>query len=141
MRIFNAYVCPIFLYNSELWTLTAKLEHKIDVLQRTFLRRILNKSKQDKITNADLYDKTNCESWSRTIKRRRLNWLGHLYRLPEETPARQALTEYNRKTKRPVGRPKPTWIAQINREIRPEDVTHANDRKAWKALVTRAMAT
>ena len=101
----------------------------------------MNKSKQDKITNTDLYDRTNCESWSRTIKRRRLNWLGHLYRLPEETPARQALTEYNRKTKRPVGRPKPTWIAQINREIRPEDVAYANDRKAWKALVTRAMAT
>ena len=141
MRIFNAYVCSVFLYNSELWTLTTKLEHKIDVFQRTLLRRTLNITKLDKVTNVDLYERTNSEPWSRTIKRRRLNWLGHLLRLPNETPARQALTEYNRAIKRPVGRPKPTWVAQIKKEIDPEIMTQTNDREAWKAIVACAMAT
>ena len=59
----------------------------------------------------------NTEPWSKTIKRRRLNWVGHLYRLPKETPARQALAEYQRKTKHPVGRPKPTWVALTQKEL------------------------
>jgi exonuclease III len=149
MRIFNAYVCSIFLYNSELWTLTSALEHKIDTFQRTLLRRTINVTKLDKITNKDLYSRTNSEPWSRTIKRRRLNWLGHLMRLPEDTPARKALTEYDRPTTRPVGRPKPTWVAYIRREIQKINphmnsdllVTLTNDRKAWRSWVARAMAT
>ena len=37
---------------------------------------------------------TTCEkNWSTTIKQRCLSWLGHLYRLPENTPAHQALME------------------------------------------------
>ena len=148
-RIFNAYICSIFLYNSELWTLTAKLEHKIDVFQRALLRCMLNVTKLDKITNQDLHEKTHSEPWSRTIKRRRLNWLGHLMRLPEDTPARQALAEFDRRTKRPVGRPKPTWLAQTRKEIYAIDaslkideylMTQTDDRKAWKQWVARAMA-
>ena len=49
MRIFNAYVASIFLYNCELWALTTKLEHKIDVFQRTLLRRTIAITKLDKI--------------------------------------------------------------------------------------------
>ena len=29
MKLFNAYVEPVFLYNSELWTLTKHTEHDI----------------------------------------------------------------------------------------------------------------
>ena len=82
------------------------------------------------------------------MKVRRLNWLGHLLRLPKETPARQALTEYSRKTKRPVGRPKPTWVASVLKEAKEKNPevtfteleTLANDRGAWRTWVARAMA-
>ena len=47
--------CSVFLYNSELWTLTKNLEKEIDVYQRILLRRIINKTKMDKIRNTDLY--------------------------------------------------------------------------------------
>ena len=93
------------------------------------------------MTNADLYTNTNTEPWSKTITRRRLNWVGHLYRLPGETPARQALAEYQRKTKRPVGRPKPTWVALTQKELTTQTLTQATDRTAWKAVVASAMAT
>ena len=70
-------------------------------------------------------------------------------RLPEQTPARQALREYRRKTIRPVGRPKPTWVAQVEREIKQVDpnlnldllqTTLTSDRIAWRGWVARAMA-
>ena len=41
IRTLDAYVGSIFLYNSELWTVTPDLEDQIDVLQRNVLRRIL----------------------------------------------------------------------------------------------------
>ena len=148
MRIFDAYVCSVFLYNCELWTPTTKIENKVDVLQRSFLRKIANVKKLDKVPNQELYKRTKCKTWSTQMKRRRLNWFGHLLRLPKETPARQALTEYNRQTKRPVGRPKPTWVAHAQKEIKThspnltlfEIETLANDRGAWRAWVARAMA-
>ena len=41
IRTLDAYVGSIFLYNSELWTVTQDMEGQIDVLQRNFLRRTL----------------------------------------------------------------------------------------------------
>ena len=91
-------------------------------------------------TNTNLYKNTNSKPWSKTIKSRRLNWVGHLYGLPDNTPARQALAEFHRKTKHPVGRPKPTWVALISKEINTtKTLTQTTDRIAWKAVV--AMGT
>ena len=149
MRIFQAYVCSVFLYNSELWTLTKKQEHKIDVFQRTLLRKVARITKLDRVRNEDLYGKTKGQPWSHTIKKRRLNWLGHLLRLPSNTPARQALSEYERKVKRPVGRPKPTWVAHIIKECKSvtaninltELEIMSKDRRTWRQFVARVMAT
>ena len=150
MRIFQAYICSIFLYNSELWTLTKNLEKEIDVFQRILLRRIINKTKMDKVRNTDLYFITKTEPWSRTVKRRRLNWIGHLMRLPKETPARQALAEQQRKTSRPRGRPKMTWINKVEKDLKEIDsnITFdllqsdlTTDRKSWRRWVARAMAS
>ena len=42
MRIFEAYITSIFLYNSEVWSLNKNLENIIDVYQRNLLRKILD---------------------------------------------------------------------------------------------------
>jgi hypothetical protein len=117
MKIFQAFVNSIFLYNSELWTLTKALEFKIDVFQRSLLRRVINTRRIDKMSNIILYRKTNTTPWSETIKKRRLNWFGHLLRLPDNTPAKLALQEYHRKTKRPPGKPKTTWMNLIKKDL------------------------
>ena len=57
------------------------------------LRRALNIYWPRKISNEELYRKTHAELWSVTTRRRRLNWLGHLMKLEESTPARKALFE------------------------------------------------
>ncbi len=133
-------------------TLTKALAHKIDVFQRSLLRRVVGTRRVEKMSNIDLYCKTETIPWSQTIKRRRLNWLGHLLRLPDETPAKQALKEFLRKTKRPPGKPKTTWLSQIKQQlshlgIDPCDLDHvtaltglANDRDAWRTMVRRAMS-
>ena len=56
------------------------------------MRKILDIKWPKKISNEKLYETTKITQWSKTIKKRRLQWYGHL-RLPEETPAKAALRE------------------------------------------------
>ena len=107
----------MFLYNSEFWTLTKKLEKTIDTSQHRHLRKILGINWQRNITNNELYARTKCEPWSKIMRERRLTWLGHLMRLHPETPARKALKEYLRKVKRPQGRPKTTWMQTVKQDL------------------------
>ena len=53
------------------------------------------------------------------IKKHHLNWLGHMLRLPDKTPAKLALKEHLRISKGNRGRPKHTWIRQINHDLKP----------------------
>ena len=92
IRILNAYAASIFLYNSETWTLiTASHIKQIHSFHRRLMRTVLHVRWPRIITNEDLYRRTKAEPWSKTICRRRLNWLGHVMRLDEKTPARVAL--------------------------------------------------
>ena len=110
-------IASVFLYNSELWTLTKKLENTVNTFQRRHLRKILRIHWPKKITNIELCTKTKTEEWSITIQRRRLNWLGHRMRLHPETPVRLALAEYLRKGKRPKGRSRRTWMELIKHDM------------------------
>ena len=118
IRLFDTYISSIMLYNSELWTLTPKLEKEIDAFHRRLLRKILNLGWPKKTTNEKLYHITKTEPWSTTIQRRRLKWTGHLLRLPVETPARQSTFEVLRPTKRNPGRPPLTWHKLIETDVR-----------------------
>ena len=74
VRVFNAYVASIFLYNSELWTMTRALEHKLNTFQRSLLRKLLNIRWPQTISNRNLYEQTNEILWSKKIKSRRLSY-------------------------------------------------------------------
>ena len=114
MRIFNCYVTAIFLYNSELWTLTETKLKAIDAFHRKLLRSaVLNIRWPARISNEDVYILTEAEPWSSVILRRQLSWFGHLMRLPEDTPARKALKIALKPSKRPRGRPPLTWITMM----------------------------
>ena len=78
MRIFNAYVTSAFMYNSELWGMTATLEKEIDVFHRKLLRQILKIKWPYIITNEAVYDRTKEIKWSQKIKKRRLASTGHM---------------------------------------------------------------
>ena len=140
MRLFNTYVGTIFLYNSELWTLTKVLENNIDSFHRRLLRIAINdkyipaQQEQNPISWSDLdwtintkkagvlpnnklYEITQQEPWSKTIQRRRIRLLGHILRLHPETPAQLALAEITKPQKRCKGRPKLTWINLLLKDL------------------------
>ena len=144
VRAFEAYITPIFLYNSELWTLTKTLENQIDSFHRRILRsHILNIRWPKIVKNEDVYEKTKIEPWSKTIEKKRIKWFGHLMRLDENTPAQKALRVALMQSKRPRGRPKLTWIEMMRKQLQTinltwEEASHlAKDREKWKDILKR----
>ena len=89
----------------------------INAFQRRQVRYALSIYWPKKISNENLYKRSGVEPWSITILRRRLVWLGHLLRLPTETPARLALIEAVKKVKKPRGKPKTTWLSTVKKDL------------------------
>ena len=148
VRAFEAYITPVFLYNSELWTLTKTLGNQIDSFQRRILRSYVLNIRWPKILkNEDVYEKTKTEPWSKTIEKKRLKWFGHLMRLDENTPARKALSVALIQSKRPRGRPKFTWLELMQKQLQEinlkwEEASQlAKDRKKWKDILKRKNVT
>ena len=143
LQLLSTYVQPIFLYNAELWTLTKTLNEKVDTFQRRLLRTYVHNIKwPDKISNNDLYEKSNVVIWSKHIRIRRLKWFGKLSRLDVATPARQALEYALEPFQRPRGRPPLTWISLVTQELKRDlklnwnDAFNlAKDEKSWKKII------
>ena len=142
MRIFNCYITAIFLYNSELWTLTETKLKSIDAFHRRLLRSaVLNIRWPARISNEDVYILTEAEPWSNVILRRQLSWFGHLMRLSEDTPARKALKIALEPSKRPRGRPPLTWIMMMKKTFERIGLTWdrageiAQDRIEWNNII------
>ena len=141
IRLFNVYVTSIFMYNSELWTLTRSLERKIDAFRRQLLRQLLNIYYPNIITNNDIYVMTRQHLWTDKINQNKLRFTGHILRLPEGNPARQALQIALKPATRPRGRQKTTWIQSTNTLLQSVGLDNlctnklqesADDKKTWK---------
>ena len=124
MRTFDSYISSIFLYNSELWTLTTKREESINSFHRRLLRTyVLNVTWPNVIKNENVYNRTKTDSWTSIISKRRIRWFGHVMRLPAETPVRRALAYALQTYKRPIGRPALTWIAMMKKQLLQQNMT------------------
>ena len=107
---------------------------------RTF---VLNIKYPKILSNEEVYQKTNQKPWSKNISIRRIKWLGHVCRLDPSTPARKSLQYSMECYRRKRGRPKLTWISQINKQLKDlninlhEVIDIAQDKKIWLNVVKR----
>ena len=143
LRVFNAYVASIYLYNSELWTITKTLKNNIDSFQRRILRtNVLNVRWPKTLSNEQVYERTKTEKWSLTIHKRRLRWFGHVARMSPSTPARQALHYGLQQYARRAGRPQLTWIKLMTDQLKSINLTwqeafeKAQNRVQWREVCT-----
>ena len=128
---FQAVVVSILLYGCTTWTLTKRLEKKLDGNYTRILRATLNKSWQQHSTRHQLYG--HLPPITKTIQLRRTRHAGHCWRSRDElisdvllwTPA------YGRAK---AGRPARTYIQQLCEDTgcSPEDLPEAmNDRRTF----------
>ena len=139
VRAFEAYITPVFLYNSELWTLTVSKKNQIDSFHRRIIRsHVLNTRWPKIVKNIEVYEKTKLKPRSKRIEVKQVKWFGHLTRLNEDTPARKALKVARKQCKKTKGKQKLTWIKMMKKQLEANGLTWeeasemANDWKRWQ---------
>ena len=143
IRAFSCYVESIFLYNSELWSLTTSIENSIDSFHRRLLRTAcLNIKWPRKMKNEEVYNITKAVQWSSKIRKRQLSWFGHLMRLPDDTPAKISLNySLHHVSSKPRGRQLTNWISMMKTRLILYGTTWekacalALDRKEWNHFI------
>ena len=132
---FQAAVTSILLYGCTTWTLTKRLEKKLDGNYTRMLRAILNKSWQQHPTRHQLYG--HLPPITKTIQVRRTRHAGHCWRSRDEL-IRDVLLWIPTHGRAKAGRPARTYIQQLCEDTGccPEDLPRAmNDREEWRKRV------
>ena len=138
---FQAAVTSILLYGCTTWTLTKRLEKKLDGNYTRMLRAILNRSWRQHPTRHQLYG--HLPPITKTIQVRRARHAGHCWRSRDELISDVLLwTPTHGRAK--SGRPARTYIQQLCEDTGccPEDLPRAmNDREEWREWVRDIRAT
>ena len=100
-----------------------KQEDIIAVCRRNILQKILNIRWPEKLSSGALHERTKVSSWSKIVKKRTLPWHGHHLRLPAETPAKKALREAQKSSKKRGGGRKQIWLKLITKDLEKVKVT------------------
>ena len=132
---FQAAVTSILLYGCTTWTLTKRLEKKLDGNYTRMLRAILNKSWRQHPTRHQLYG--HLPPITKTIQVRRTRHAGHCWRSGDEL-IRDVLLWIPTHGRAKAGRPARTYIQQLCEDTGccPEDLPRAmNDREEWRKRV------
>ena len=132
---FQAAVTSILLYGCTTWTLTKRLEKKLDGNYTRMLRAILNKSWRQHPTRHQLYG--HLPPITKTIQVRRTRHAGHCWRSRDEL-IRDVLLWIPTHGRAKAGRPARTYIQQLCEDTGccPEDLPRAmNDREEWRKRV------
>ena len=138
---FQAAVTSILLYGCTTWTLTKRLEKKLDGNYTRMLRAILNKSWRQHPTRHQLYG--HLPPITKTIQVRRTRHAGHCWRSRDEL-IRDVLLWTPTHGRAKAGRPARAYIQQLCEDTGccPEDLPRAmNDREEWRERVRDIRAT
>ena len=138
---FEAAVVSILLCGCTTWTLTKRLEKKLDGNYTRMLRAILNKSWRQHPTRHELYG--HLPPITKTIQVRRTRHAGHCWRSRDKLISDVLLwiPTYGRAK---AGRPARTYIKQLCEDTgcNPEDLPEAmNDREKWRERARDIRAT
>ena len=138
--IFKTLIEPILLYGSETWTLSSKLQKRVDGTYTRLLMRIKNISWKRHPTKQQIYN--NLPQVSQIIKRRRVQFAGHCFRASKEMASNFVLWKPNSTGRR--NSCKLTYPDVISRDtgIDFNDLGSAmGDREVWGSLVKSITST
>jgi len=148
-KVYGACVLSVLLYSSECWTLLRKHHRKLNALHNRCIRTILGITNQQQwelhITSKMIRDLWgDPETVSGKVTKRRLEWLGHLARMPNQRIPKMALFGWLPKP-HPPGGPRKRWRDQIRQDLKAvgvseEDVyEEASNRAGWRAIYRQGL--
>ena len=138
---FQAAVVSILLYGCTTWTLTKRMERKIDSNYTKMLRTVLNNSWWQHPTKQQLYD--HLPAITKTIQIRRTRYAGHYWRSKSEFIS-DILLWIPSHVRAKVGRPARTYLQQLCADTgcSLEDLPGVmDDRDGWQERVRKIRAS
>ena len=127
-KVCQACVLSILLYGTECWIPLKRHIQKLNTFHHRCLRAILGiTDKQqwsERITSATVRSRWgNEECIDQMIKRRRLEWLGHIACMPDNRIPRKVLFGWLQQP-RPQGGPRRRWKDIIRQDLKPKSTTY-----------------
>ena len=84
MQFFQCIIMSVLLYAGETWPIVQKHISPLAVFRMNCLRRICGISLQDHVPNVDILTRCNTFSEESQLQSKRLRWLGHMFRMPDD---------------------------------------------------------
>ncbi|KAG8229814.1 hypothetical protein J437_LFUL008182, partial [Ladona fulva] len=148
IKLYKTLIRTVLSYGSETWTVTAKSAELLDNLERRMLRRIYGPVHSEGIWkicwNHEIYELYKEPKISTHIKFMRLQWAGHVQRMPETRVAKTVFLE-SMGGKRPVGKPRARWEDNVSKDTR--DLLgirswreQSRDQDGWRQKIDEAKA-
>ena len=139
-KLYNAIVISTLLYGAETWALRATDEARLNAFGAKCIRRILGIKWSDYIPNHELYQKSKQVPIAKTIRKRRIQWFGHIMRMEDSRITRKMLN-WNPKGTAKRGRKKANWLNNVQTDALTlgTDIDHwgetAKDKKKWRKIL------
>ena len=143
IKIYKASCLSVLLYGCESWVLNQQQQESLNAFALKCYRTILGINRLDHVTNNEIYSTIKETPLYNTIKKRQLQFTGHILRMDEKEISHiYALYEPSGiKNKR--GAPKMSYrkyIAKMisgNMELTSDEIKrYAMDRSVWKRLIS-----
>ena len=139
LRAFRILVMSILLYGAETWAVTQQDIRKLKTFQMKCLRDILGITLWDRRRNVDILQETGELPIEEQLRQKRLQWFGHVQRMPDDRPQKQLLKCRPKGKKRPQGGAPLRWVDVVSKDL--AELTNwqavVKDRAAWRAFIHR----
>ena len=94
VRIYKSNVRPILTYAAETRTDTAKTRQLLEVTEMKALRRIINKTKWDRMRNDRIRELCEIQKITSWVQRRRTEWSDHVSRMADDRLVKKYMTDF-----------------------------------------------
>ena len=145
LPVYQACVLSTLLYRSEAWTTYTRQERKLNSFHLRCLKRILDISLQDKVTNTEVPERASSSSMYTLLSQRRLLWLGRVHRMPNVRIPKDMLYGELVTGTRTAGRPYLRYRDICKRDMKVAGIdpttceAAVDDRGHWRAVVKAGM--
>ena len=143
LKIYQSLVLSILLYGCETWQIYASDQAKLNAFHTRCLRKIIGVTYKDRITNEEVFKRTEQKTIDAMIRERRLRWLGHVWRMNADRTAQKILDWNPPGGKRGRGRPKLTWKTNVEKDLKAtgsswwQSKDDAQNRTGWRRRTAR----
>ena len=133
--IYRTGIRPTLLYGCKTWPMSIKDEKRMATTEMSMVRWAMGVSLLGHRRNEEILAEAKVEQIVMVVRRRRLEWFGHIKR-SDETENIHAVVEMKMEGKRPRGRKKLRWNDTVRKDLKAWNIREewATDRERWKGL-------